>query len=102
VNGIDIVATKTKIDAFKENKDLIQRNKKRATLESQELEEQLEKEESDMKKKRVANEKLVDLLMFSDDSTEDIVASHKQSVAAQEQYVLFIPCFLLIYVSTTS
>ncbi len=83
---------------------MIQRNKNRATSKRQELEEQLEKEESAMKekagqraitekeeirKKREANEKLVDLPL--DASTEDIVASPKQSVAAQEQYVLFIP-----------
>jgi len=118
VNGIDIAATKTKIDAIKEeNKDLIQRNKNMATLKRQELEKELKREELAMKdragqraitekeeirKKREANEKLVDMLMFSDAKTEDIVASHKPSVAAQEQYVLFIPCFLLIYVSTTS
>jgi len=111
-NKEDIAATKTKIDAYKkENKDLIQRNKNKPTQEQQEL-EKLEKEEASMKKKagqraitekeeirkkREANkEKLIDLLMFSDSSTEDIVASHKKSVAAQEQYVLFIPCFLNI------
>ena len=115
MNGIDIAATQTKIDAFKTaNKDLIQRNKNKPTQEQQELEEELKRDELAMKKKaeqrataekeeirknREANEKLIDLLL--DASTEDIVASPKQSVAAQEQYVLFIPCFL-IYVSTTS
>ena len=105
MNGIDIAATQTKIDAFKTaNKDLIQRNKRKVTLKRQELEKQLKMEESAMKeraeqrataekdeirKNREANVKLVDLLL--DASTEDIVASPKQSVAAQEQYVLFIP-----------
>jgi len=83
---------------------LIQRNKNKASQEEIELEELLEMEElarkeragqhisaeiEEIREKRKANEKLIDELMFSDANAKDIVASHKQSVAAQEQYVLF-------------
>ena len=80
--------------------DLIQRDKNKAkepAMKERASSLRLQRviaEKEDIKKKGEANKKLVDLLMVSDDSTEDnqdIVAPPKQSVAAQEQYVLFIP-----------
>lgn len=110
VYDIDIAGTNKAIDTYKrENKDLIQRNKNKASQEEIELEELLEMEEvarkeragqhataeiEEIREKRKANEKLIDELMFSDANAKDIVASHKQSVAAQEQYVLFFIPYL--------
>nr|CAG4641972.1 EOG090X0BPM [Eurycercus lamellatus] len=98
VFDVDPASTNKAIDTYKrENKDVIQRNKNKASQEELELEELLEAEEArrreragvhasaeleEKKQKHKAREKLIDELMFSDADAKSIVASHAQAVAA--------------------
>lgn len=98
VFDVDTAATNKAIDSYKrENKDLIQRNRNKASQEEIELEELLEAEEArkreqagqhmnaeleERKQKRKAKEKLIDELMFSDADAKSILESHVQATAA--------------------
>merc|ERR1711872_1003545 len=104
-NNIDIIETNKKIQTYKEaNKDVILKNRIKPTMESLELEDLLTAERKirekvvkeqqvldDLEKAaRIRNkEKLIDDLMFGEESAEQILEQHRETVLREEKKIVF-------------
>jgi len=104
-NNIDIIETNKKIQIYKEaNKDVILKNRIKPTKESLELEDLLTAERrtrekvvkeqqvlDDLEKAaRIRNkEKLIDDLMFGEESAEQILEQHRETVLREEKKIVF-------------